>query len=615
MRAPDQPLTLASEFPAATFEEWRGLAAATLSGDLADRDPETALSSWTEDGLRLKPLYTARDLDGLAPRGVPGRWPYVRGTDVPDASRGWEVRQRLTASGPGPLAESARAELSGGVDTLWLPTDSPALRPSDLPEVLATVDLTGVGLVLDDTPASRTTVRTLLAVAQERGIDPGALTGSLGVDPLGRQARTGVRTELVELPALFALARDLPSMAVITVDGTVHHRAGASPAEELGLATATAVTYLRALTDAGLTPEEVFARVEFRLAVTADQFGSLAKLRAARLVWSRVAELCGVPEAGAQRQHAVTSQAMLTRHDARTNMLRATVACVSAVAGGASAITVLPFDAAGATPGDLGRRVARSTHAILRHEAHLGRVSDPAGGSPYIETLTDALAEAAWEHFTAVEQSGGMQSHLDSGQLHRDLAATARRRRRAVAVGQRPLTGISSYAVLDDPLPHGHDPAPRPPGALPEVSYGEEFEALRDRSDAHVHRTGARPGVLLVAQGTPARNSRVLDSARNMFASGGIAADQTVGAVDELTTVLRERAARAVCICAADTEGLGALAAAARASGASVVYALGSTLPAEERQAGYDLDITFFGPPGGDVPARLRQVLNDLEVR
>lgn len=616
MTMPGQVLALAGEFPGATFEKWRELSAATVAADLAGDDPETALSTWTEDGLRLKPLYTEADLQGLAPRGRPGQWPFVRGADAPDVSTGWEVRQRLTVTGPGSLAESSvRAELAGGVDTLWLPTDDDRLRSGGLSQVLAAVDLARVGLVLDDTPASHALVHTLLAKVRERGIDPVAVTGSLGVDPLGRQARTGVQAELGELVPLFVLAQELPAMEVVTVDGTVYHRAGASPAEELGLATATAVAYLRTLTDAGVRIEDFFARVEFRLAVTADQFGSLAKLRAARLVWSRVADLCGVPEAGAQRQHAVTSHAMLTRHDDRTNMLRATVACVAAVTGGARAITVLPFDAAGAEPGALGQRVARATHAVLRHEAHLGRVSDPAGGSPYVESLTDRLAEAAWDHFTAVEKAGGMQQHLASGQAFKDLAERTRERRRAIALGERPLTGISSYAVLDEPLPPHGAAAPLPPGALPDVRYAEEFEALRDRSDAHVHRTGARPGVLLVAPGTLARNSRVLDRARNLFASGGVATDQAVGDLDELASVLRERARRAVCVCAGDAEGLSALVTVARETGASVVYALAAAFPSEERERAASPGVTAFLPSDGDMPALLARVLDDLEVR
>ncbi len=190
-----------------------------------------------------------------------------------------------------------------------------------------------------------------------------------------------------------------------TVDATIYHDAGASDADELAVATAVGVAYLRALTDAGLSIDEAFAAVEFRFAVTADQFLSIAKLRAARQIWARVAELSGARDRG-QHQHAVTSRAMMTHRDPWVNMLRTTIACFAAAVGGADAITVLPFDAAIGLPDDFARRIARNTHAILHDESSLGRVVDAAGGSGYVETITAQLAEKAWAEFTAHRARG-----------------------------------------------------------------------------------------------------------------------------------------------------------------------------------------------------------------
>lgn len=186
-----------------------------------------------------------------------------------------------------------------------------------------------------------------------------------------------------------------------------YHEAGASAAQELGCSLAGGVALLRELTSAGLSVEAALGQLEFRYAATADQFLTIAKLRAARRVWARVAEASGADAAaGAQLQHAVTSPVMMSRRDPWVNMLRTTVASLAAGVGGADAVTVLPFDHALGLPDGFARRIARNTSTILMEESHVGRVIDPAGGSWYVERLTDELAQAAWTWFQEIERAG-----------------------------------------------------------------------------------------------------------------------------------------------------------------------------------------------------------------
>ncbi|MFE3938132.1 methylmalonyl-CoA mutase family protein, partial [Streptomyces goshikiensis] len=240
------------------------------------------------------------------------------------------------------------------------------------------------------------------------GGPPAPPRASRGADPLGHEARTG---EVLDLAEAAALARETaaawPHVRALTVDALPYHEAGGSAAEELGLSLATGVAYLRALEGGGLGVEAALGQLEFRYAATADQFLTIAKLRAARRLWARVAEACGAPEAGAQRQHAVTSPVMMTRRDPWVNMLRTTVACMAAGVGGADSVTVLPFDNELGLPDAFARRIARNTSTILLEESHLARVIDPAGGSYYVEQLTTELAGAAWEFFQTVEKAGG----------------------------------------------------------------------------------------------------------------------------------------------------------------------------------------------------------------
>ncbi|WP_449066665.1 methylmalonyl-CoA mutase family protein, partial [Planomonospora algeriensis] len=233
-------------------------------------------------------------------------------------------------------------------------------------------------------------------------------------------------------------AAEYPGLRALTVDATPYHDAGGSDAEELGCSLATGVAYLRALTGGGLGLEQAFGQLEFRYAATADQFLTVAKFRAARRLWARVAEACGAGPApdpadpgrtlAAQLQHAVTSSAMMTARDPWVNMLRTTLACFAAGIGGADSVTVQPFDARLGLPDAFARRIARNTHSLLVEEAHVARVTDPAGGSFYAERLTADLAERAWVWFQEIERAGGMARALESGLVAGRLAATRERR-------------------------------------------------------------------------------------------------------------------------------------------------------------------------------------------
>ena len=270
---------------------------------------------------------------------------------------------------------------------------------------------------------------TLLGLAARAGVRSD-LAGTLGADPIGLRARTGAEADLELLGRLAAAAQPHPRLHIATVDGTVYADAGGSDSDEIAATAAVGVAYLRALTDAGINIDRALGLLEFRYAVGTDQFLGIAKLRAARRVWDRVAELSGAAEGRrGQRQHAVTSPAVFTRRDPWVNMLRATIGCFAAAVGGADAITVLPFDTALGRPDDFARRIARNTQAILHDESSLARVVDAAGGSWYVESLTDALAERSWEKFTAIERAGGALRALDDGALGDLLAHGAGRPR------------------------------------------------------------------------------------------------------------------------------------------------------------------------------------------
>ncbi|MDG4864931.1 methylmalonyl-CoA mutase subunit beta, partial [Streptomyces sp. T-3] len=483
---PDDDLSLAAEFPHATHEQWQHLVSGVLrkSGkEISSTEAEDALSTVLEDGLSARPLYTAHD---AAPDpGLPGFAPFVRGSRAEgNAIGGWDVRQRHL------VADSAAVlgDLENGVTSLWLAVGENAGIPvASLDRALEGVYLDLAPVVLDAGDEVEPAARRLLKLYEERGVAADAVRGNLGADPLGHEGRTGSSYEFAPVAELARLCAERhPGLRALTVDALPYHEAGGSAAQELGSSLATGVAYLRELTGAGLSVEQACKQLEFRYAATADQFTTIAKLRAARRLWARVAEACGAPQAGGQLQHAVTSPVMMTRRDPWVNMLRTTVATLAAGVGGADAVTVLPFDHELGLPDAFARRIARNTSTVLIEESHLARVIDPAGGSWYVERLTDELAHAAWAFFQDIERAGGQQAALRSGMVGDRLAATWAVRSKALAKRREPVTGVSEFPNLAE-QPVVREPVPKPAsGGLPRVRRDEGFEALRARSDAHL---------------------------------------------------------------------------------------------------------------------------------
>ncbi|MER5421723.1 methylmalonyl-CoA mutase family protein [Streptosporangium roseum] len=629
MTVPPEELRSAADFPPTTRERWRELALGVLrKSGVEAGSPEEALASLTYDGVTIAPLYDASDLPDDP--GLPGAAPYVRGARPEGGS--WEVRQRHEVADP----EAVLADLENGVTSLWL-----ALEPEDLPRVLDRVHLELISITLDAGERTREAAEALFAVAEGKRAaaagrlrapgesasagsagpadgrgpagerEPGELAGNLGADPL-RDPRTAID-----------LARrcvaDLPGLRAVVVDGTPYHDAGGSDAEELGCSVAAGVAALRILTGAGLGVDEAFGQLEFRYAATADQFLTIAKLRAARRLWARVAEVCGAGASGhgaGQRQHAVTGSAMMTARDPWVNMLRTTLACFAAGTGGADAVTVQPFDARLGLPDAFARRIARNTHALLVEEAGVARVIDPAGGSWYVERLTEELAGKAWEWFQEIERAGGMAAALESGLVAGRLAATWERRSENIAHRRDPITGVSEFPDLAERVPVRR----ARPGRAGGVRYAQEFEALRDLADAQE----SRPKVFLATIGPVAAHTARASFAANLFQSGGIAtvtaappgpgadpaAVAAVPGVDpgRIAAAFAASGAEVACLCSSDRlygEHAEAVAAALRQAGARKVWLAG-----KGEFAGVDANLYA----GCDALGVLRTTFDDLGV-
>lgn len=634
MTADREPWQTDTPPPPVTPEQWRASVNTVLArrrGDLSDAELDRlfqkTLTTTTDDGIVLQPLYRADD-QRLDP-GLPGQNAFVRGVSAdgptPD---GWDVRQRVVVSADVAVARAgALAELERGATSLWLDLGDQPPSTDLLDSVLADVQLDLAAVVL---ASSRpiAAAEALLDLWRRRDVPDASATGCLGLDPLGRYAASGGTTDVdADLSAATDLAQRaaLPRARALVADASIYHDAGASEADEVALVTATLTDYLRALVAAGMDVDTAIGQVEVRLSASDNQFATIAKLRAARRLVARVTDVSGASAStAAPPQHAVTSRAMLTRYDPWVNLLRTTVAGFAAGVGGADAVTVDPHDlllrGAGQQGLDtaLSTRLARNVQTILVEESHLARVIDPAGGSWFVEQLTDDLARRAWERFGEIERVGGVAQALRNGIVSRWIADAVDARSQRIARRTQPITGVSEFPNPADmaPPPPETSPASTPFAAVAPDQYAGDFERLRDRAAAHAASAGSAPSVFLATLGPLAEHTARTAFTTNLFATGGITAVEagTVTAETVADAFVSSGAALA-CICGSDTRYADEAVATAQALAAAAparLYLAGN--PGDLRDALDAAGVAEYVVAGGDAPDLLDRALTAAGV-
>ena len=572
-------------------ERWRTAVAGVLSkstrndpAELGDQ-PEHLLDTPTYEGFAIRPLYTA--LDELPEPPLPGDWPYLRGGPVCQALRdvksGWKVAEAFPAPGAaaGDANAAVLAALGEGVSALLIRVGESGAAPGELEGLLADVYLSMAPVILDAGADYLAACDVMLALLAEVEPDQRATVSiDLGADPLTAALSGRPAPAIEEVLAVAARVAAARGVRAITVDGPAFHNLCANATWELAASIAAAVAYLRLLTGSGIPVGEALRQISFRLAADDDQFMTLAKMRALRQLWARVAEVVGDPEGGGAVVHAETSLPMMTQRDPWVNMLRSTLAAFGAGLGGADTVLVFPFDVAipGGFPGtarSFARRIARNTQLLLLEESHVGRVLDPAGGSWFVEDLTKQLADQAWQHFQAVEAHGGFVDARDY--VGDQIAEMAARRTDDVAHRRTAITGVNEFPNLGEPpLPQNDSP-----GRHGNVQrYAADFEALRDRSDVYLARTGSRPRALLLPLGPLAEHNIRTTFAANLLASGGVEAMNpgTVDAAGVASVVADSGSPTVAVICGTDKryqDEAADIVAAARSAGVSTVYLAG----------------------------------------
>ena len=595
-------------FPAATREAWLELVKETLAGK-----PFSTLITTTLDGIEIQPLY-----DNVQP--------LYEGIDSGDLtgdvqSSAWEVLAFCDLSvgdTDGDIAEAARAEIAGGADGIVVRLGKPA-DAEDL-KVLITAIANEKNQVRLAFEAGAWWQSAAFALAQlaETGALPAGLRISLRADPIVALARYSTMGEgnIAELNIAELVVKKpaaLSHVRTVGVDASVFSDAGASDAQEVACSLAAGVWYLRELTEAGISIDAACAEMEFTYAATADQFATIAKLRAARQCWHRIAEASGAsPAVCSQRQHAVTSRSMLTRHDPMVNVLRSTVAAFAAGVAGVDSQCVLPYDIAIGVPSEDSRRLARNISHILIQESRIGHVDDPARGSPYVRELTQSIAEKAWDLFQQIEAKGntkesGIVAALKDGTIGQWLEDSWQQRTKRIARRKDPICGVSEFPVLDEAQPDKADWTTNNPNALlPIRRLSEPFENLRDAIDV----SGIKPKVFLASLSSLAVDSPRLTFSENLLAASGIAAH--IGSLADF----RDSGASMAVLCSSDAiyaNQISTAVAALRKAGCKWIYLAGrpkGDLANIVEEAG--IDGTIYA--GCDAVALLEEILEKLGV-
>lgn len=509
-REPNQimsrPGPILRSFSSASPDQWRQAAEKTLKG----APFEKKLVTRTHEGIDLQPIYFEENAPGRdGAESWPGFTPYLRGAHpLGNAPAGWGIAQEVAARTASEFNNRLLSDLEHGQNSVHLRPDisaragrDPDAAPAsdvgrdgisiattrDFADALRGVDLQRFPICVDAESAAIPMTALFVAWARMNGRDLRALRGGIEMDPLGAMAASGTLPRSVggALDRMAQLVewgkRHAPGFRFVTVHGHPYHESGAHAAQELGFAMATGLEYLRELTARGVPVDDTAPRMRFAFSIGGNLFMEIAKLRAARVLWCRIVEACGGREESRRMtMHVRTGKWSATLLDPHVNLLRGTVAAFAGAIGGCDSMHVAPFDEAAREPDEFSRRIARNVQVILQHECHLHRVVDPAGGSWYVESLTDSIADAAWKHFQDVERAGGMTRALVQGGPQEEVHAAADRKLAGLASRRELLVGANIHPDLrETPLP----PAPTDGNGLAEAR-ADFIREYRTSSDA-----------------------------------------------------------------------------------------------------------------------------------
>lgn len=574
----ENKLNLLQDFPAITTEEWK----AKIVTDLKGADFDKKLVWRTPEGFNVQPFYRLEDLEKLStPHSAPGEYPFVRGTKT---TNDWLVRQNICAKDAKKANKKALEVLMKGVNALGFGLDKEQLSKEYIATLLDGICASAVELNFTICPCGAEQLATLLiAYFTEKGYALNELRGSINIDPLLKMLTKGKnlsREKVAErITATVKAAASLPRYRVVGVNSIALNNAGAYCAQELGYALAWGNEYMEMLTENGIEPATAGRSIHFTMGIGGNYFMEIAKFRAARMLWAMIVRQyepicnCGdqckcekvegkyCPCAMKMRVCAETSRFNMTIFDAYVNLLRSQTETMSAALAGVDEIVVTPFDVAYKDSDDFSERIARNQQLLLKEEAHFNKVTDPAAGSYYLETLTNAIAEQAWKLFLDIQDKGGFFEMVKTEQVQHAMAENLNKRLTDVARRKEILLGTNQFPNFNEKTEGkivktscacacGKEAAEL--AVLPCAREAEEFEALRLQTEAAEHQ----PVVFMLTIGNLAMRLARSQFSCNFFACAGYKVIDNNGfqTVAEGIEAARKAKADVIVLCSSDDE-------------------------------------------------------------
>ena len=530
-------LKLDNNFEQASQDDWLAAVETALKG----KSVETLISNDLA-GFSRKPLYNeANSATTQDEAGLPGFAPFTRGARaVNNTFLPWHIAQRAVIGRANADNAAIRTDLEGGVSAITLDFSDKTIDADALDSLLDGVILDIAPLTLAPGKHGMRAIQPVLDLFDKRSL-AAETTGFLNADPLAASVQYG-ESDTVDYAALAALATSRPGLRMMTSSGAAYHALGASVPQELGWMLAGLTAYIGALEAAGMDAADALSKITLTVAADVDFFATLAKIRAARLLFANIAEAIGAANVRPQI-HAETSLRAFSDIDPWVNILRATAASMGAGIAGVDLMTVAPCTASSATDNQLTRRIARNTQVILQEESHIGQVTDAAGGSWYVEQLTRELAEAAWAEFQAVESAGGLQAAIENGSIAAALQAQTQAYQAAVDKRALPLVGVSEFPNIDEaPL----EAAPNAVG----YRHAQGFEKLRHAAQK------AKPKVFMACIGEMADFTLRTNFATNLYNAGGMTAVLGEGGTEAaaIAEAFKKSNAKIAVICGSDAD-------------------------------------------------------------
>lgn len=553
---------LFDQFPPIPTETWKEKVIADLKG--ADFDKKLV---WrTNEGFNVQPMYRAEDIANLQTTdSLPGEYPYLRGTRT---SNEWYIRQNIVVDNISEAnAKAKELTAKSGVTSLGFKIKD-SIDENGIKTLLSGIDLKNIEVNFESCPRVATEIASSLVAYLKESHQEDVFNGSVKFDPFVRLLKHGLefKADVKELAKqLLSIVAPIKNLRIFTVDSVLLSDSGAYIAQELGYALSWGNEWLAQLTEAGVKVDDAAKRIKFNMGISSNYFMEIAKFRAARMLWAQIVKQYN-PECDCSCKmavHATTSKFNQTVYDAYVNLLRTQTEAMSAALAGVDSISVTPFDAQYKLPDDFSERLARNQQLLLKEESHLDKITDPAGGSYYVETLTVSIAEVAWKLFLDIEEKGGFYAALKSGYIQEQVAETSKKRHADVAKRKESLLGTNQFPnfneVAADKIQLTCDKCGCTHGAeegavasIPTARAASDFESLRLATE----HSAKRPKVFMLTIGNLAMRLARSQFSSNFFACAGYEIIDNLGfkSVEEGINAAMEKNADIVVLCSSDDE-------------------------------------------------------------